>query len=54
MITVEFYKLVSVSLSKTVVQKVVIATGKTTIEEAFQVALENGHQWDKRIRFINA
>lgn len=30
---------------------VTIETGKSTIEDAFQVALDNGHQLDKLIRW---
>lgn len=32
-------------------EKVVIHTGKTTVEEAYQMALENGHNPNKLIQF---
>jgi L-alanine-DL-glutamate epimerase-like enolase superfamily enzyme len=50
-ITVTFYKEVWKSLSKTTMEKFVINTGKTTMEEAFLVALSNGADPYKLIKY---
>lgn len=48
--TVEFYKFDTDCTGKEFSRKVVMRTGKATMEEAFQVAISNGHRPDKYIK----
>lgn len=50
-ITVQFYR--PKSFLDATLEKVTIKTGKATIEEAYEVACNNGHNPWKLIRFIN-
>ncbi len=51
-ITVTFYK-EQRSFNDTWMEKVQIRTGKTTIQEAYEVAVANGHNPQKKIQFHN-
>lgn len=50
-IVVEFYASVKHLFDEDALEHMVIKTGKTTIEEAYDVAVANGHDPNKNIRW---